>query len=101
MLTVYNNLTRDQLVEILDAVDATMDGFRLLGIPGHEAAHHLGAFRKGLKGLIPVDPCDVFLWPDHSFTLREDYDEEGDRWRGDDFEILPAGTKASLEVAGW
>lgn len=37
-------------------------------------------------------PDDILEWPDGSWCLRSEYDEEDQRWRGDDFRVIPWGT---------
>lgn len=37
---------------------------------------------------------DIFVWPDGSWLYRSDYCECCDQWRGDDFEVLYAGTSS-------
>lgn len=39
-----------------------------------------------------MDHHDIFVWPDGSWLYRDDYSDEFDRWRGDDYEVLYVGT---------
>ncbi len=49
--------------------------------------HAPGALRC-LECTGPLDPKDfnqVMVWPDGSYVLQDDYCDEADRWRGDDY----------------
>ncbi|MCT4711365.1 hypothetical protein MUA04_14370 [Enterobacteriaceae bacterium H11S18] len=39
-----------------------------------------------------MDDQDIFVWPDGSFLYRHEYSELTDRWRGEDYVTLFAGT---------
>lgn len=49
--------TQDQLRVMLSRLDGAIGVFEELGIPGHEAAHALGAFRADLSAMVTEEPA--------------------------------------------
>lgn len=45
-----------------------------------------------------LNPDDILSWPDGSWMFVGEFCWEVDRWKGDDYDILPEGSKQWCDV---
>ena len=92
-LTLYApHPTNRRVIEMIAETDQVLTAFKELGIPGHEAAYSLEAFRRELRSLLRPSGDDFFVWADESWCYREEYSEADYGWKSDDFRVIHFNT---------